>query len=92
MSEQTSSGAERLELRVQGVFDEDEARHLTEVLSRVAPRQRVRVHFHHVRLFHDHVVALLAHELASSYGRNIELVGLSQHQHRMLRYMTGTRH
>lgn len=86
------STAERLELRVQGVFDEDEARHLAEVLSRVAPRQRVRVHFHHVRHFHDHVVAMLAHELSASYGRNIELVGLSQHQHRMLRYMTGMEH
>jgi hypothetical protein len=92
MNEHPSSSAERLELRVQGVFDEDEARQLAEVLSRVAPRQRVRVHFHHVRHFHDHVVALLAHELAASYGRNIELVGLSQHQHRLFRYVTGTQH
>lgn len=91
MNEQGSAGAE-LEFRVQGVFDEEEARHLAEILSRVAPRQRVRVHFHHVRLFHDHVVAMLAHELSASYGRNIELVGLSQHQHRMLRYMTGRKH
>ncbi len=92
MNEHPSSSAERLELRVQGVFDEDEARQLAQVLSRVAPRQRVRVHFHHVRHFHDHVVAVLAQELAASYGRNIELVGLSQHQHRLFRYVTGTRH
>jgi hypothetical protein len=92
MKEHPITGAERLELRIQGVFDEDEARKLAEVLSRVAPRRRVRVHFHHVRLFQDHVVAVLAQELASTYGRNIELVGLSQHQHRMLRYLTGAHH
>ncbi len=90
MTERGSPSApQRLELQIDGVFDEEEARHLTHLLARFAPRQRVRVYFHHVRQFHDRVVAILARELSAPYGRNIELVGLSQHHLRVFRYMTG---
>ena len=82
------SPSPRLDLQVDGVFYEDEARHLASILARVAPWQRVRVYFHHVRQFHDRVMAMLAGELSAPYGRNIELVGLSRHHHRILRYMT----
>jgi hypothetical protein len=87
----STASAQRLDLQVDGVFDEEEARHLVSLLARFAPRQRVRVYFHHVRQFHDRVVALLVGELTAPYGRNIELAGLSQHQLRVLRYMTGSR-
>ncbi len=86
----SSSPPLRLDLRVDGVFDEEEARHLSGLLARFAPRQRVRVYFHHVRQFHDRVVAILARELTAPYGQNIELVGLSQHHLRVFRYMTGS--
>lgn len=80
-----------LDLHVSGVFDDEEARRLAEVVARVAPWERVRVHFHHVQLFHDHVVAILARELTAPYGRNIELIGLTRHLDRMLRYLMPAR-
>jgi hypothetical protein len=87
MLAQGSSKAAPLELQVGGVFDVEEAQRLAEIIARVAPWEPVRVHFHHVRQFHDHVLAILARELSAPYGRNIRLVGLSRHHDRMLRYM-----
>lgn len=82
------ASSKRIDLQVDGIFDEEEATRLVSVLARLAPWQRVRVHFHHVIQFHDRVVAMLARELSATYGRNIELVGLSRHQLRVLQYMT----
>ncbi len=88
MLERQGTAAERLELQVRGVFDEQDARHLLEILGRLAPRMRVRVHFHEARHVEDYVVAMLARQLAGPSARDIELVGLSQHHLRMLRYVT----
>jgi anti-anti-sigma regulatory factor len=70
-----------------GSFDAAEGRRLHDVLTELAPSVHVRVDFHEVRLFDDGAVARLSRELSSSYGSNVELVGLSEHHHRLLRYM-----
>ncbi len=72
---------------VHGTFDASDARRLHDVLAELAPSSRVRVDFHEVRLFDDSAVARLSRDLTGPYGANVELVGLSEHHHRLLRYM-----
>ncbi len=77
----------RTELVLHGSFDAAEARRLHDMLADLAPETQVRVDFHEVRLFDDFAVALLSRDLATAYASNISLVGLSEHHHRLLRYM-----
>jgi hypothetical protein len=70
-----------------GSFDAAEAHRLHELLSDLAPRGPVHVDFHEVRLFDDYAVALLSRDLTTSYAPNVSLGGLSEHHHRLLRYM-----
>jgi ABC-type transporter Mla MlaB component len=83
--------AGRLDLHLHGSFDRDDAYLLHALLSRVAPAHLVRVDFHEVRTLHDAALSLLARELAAPYGRHLELVGLSEHHHRLLRYIAVAR-
>ncbi len=83
----SNSPGARLDLQLHGSFDQAEASLLHAILARVAPLGPVRVDFHDVRTLHDVALSLLARDLAAPYGRNVELVGLSQHHHRLLRYI-----
>ena len=80
----------RTDIVLHGSFGAAEARRLHELLSDLAPAAQVRVDFHGVRLFDDYAVALLARDLATEYASNISLVGLSEHHHRLLRYMSAS--
>jgi anti-anti-sigma regulatory factor len=77
----------RTEVVLHGSFDASEERRLHELLADLAPCGPVRVDFHEVRLFDDYAVAQLARDLSAAYAPNVSLVGLSEHHHRLLRYM-----
>jgi anti-anti-sigma regulatory factor len=77
----------RTELVLHGSFDAGEAHRLHALLSDLAPGGPVRVDFHEVRLFDDFAIALLSRDLSTAFASNISLVGLSEHHHRLLRYM-----
>jgi anti-anti-sigma regulatory factor len=75
-------------LAVAGSFGVADARELHGLLSELAPDGHVIVDFHDVRVFDDSAIGDLGRELASPYGAHVELRGLSEHQHRLLQYMS----
>ena len=72
-------------LRLEGTFDTAEASRLHDTLAMVPAGTSVTVDFRQVRDCHDFAIALLAQEVAGVTGR-ISLMGLCQHQRRILRY------
>jgi anti-anti-sigma regulatory factor len=72
-------------LQLHGSFDAQDARELHEVLQAVDRDAHVTVDFREVRLFHDYAVAMLARDV--SRAPNVALLGLSEHHHRLLRYL-----
>ncbi len=84
MSIQAHEGTSGTVLQVDGAFDPDEADRLHLLLLALAPDRPVTLDFRAVRLFHDSAVARLARELGQ---RRVALLGLSEHHHRLLRYI-----
>ena len=71
-------------VEVHGAFDAAESERLRAVLRGIALEQPVTLDFHDVRRFDDAAVARLARDVAE---RHVALTGLSEHHHRLLRYM-----
>ncbi len=84
MSIQAHEGTSGTVVEVDGAFDPDEADRLHALLLDLEPDRPVTLDFRAVRLFHDLAVARLARELG---GRRVALLGLSEHHHRLLRYI-----
>jgi hypothetical protein len=70
-----------------GSFDATEAHRLLEVVAKLPRSARVSVDFHEARLVDDCAFATLAGHLSPDREPYVELVGLSNHLHRLLRYI-----
>ena len=75
---------------LRGSFDATEAHRLLDVLARLPASARVSVDFHETRLVDDCAFAMLADQAIAEHGPTVELVGLSRHLHRLLRYMASS--
>jgi len=73
-------------IRLSGAFDGLAARSLEVLLVRAESGERFRVDFTQVREFHDFGIAVLAQALTRSKA-HVTLLGLRQHQIRVLRYV-----
>ncbi len=71
---------------VAGTFGADDARELRRLLAELDPGGRVTVDFHDVRRLDDVAVSALGQGLGGG-GPQVELVGLSDHHRRLLRYV-----
>ena len=72
-------------ISLRGVFDGVAARHLEERLLRAVAGQQILVDLTQVREFHDFGVAVLGRALTHCRAE-VKLLGLRQHQVRVLRY------
>jgi hypothetical protein len=82
MSTRTSSAVE-----LDGVFDVEAAETLGRRIGEVKPGGALLVDFRRVRDFHDVGLARLARTiLGSRQSVELDVRGLREHQHRMLRY------
>lgn len=72
-------------IRLEGAFDCAAARRLHALVDGVPEGATLTLDFREVRLFHDSAIASLADALARH--PQAQLVGLSQHQYRLLRYV-----
>jgi hypothetical protein len=72
-------------LVVHGSFDRQDLAAVDRALAAIGPGGRVRIDLHEARACDDAAVAMLVRELQGS--RDVEVVGLSAHHHRLLRYM-----
>jgi len=81
-------------LRLDGVFDVPAARRVEKLLEKAKAGETVRLDLTHVREFHDFGIAVLAQALKHGKTCKVALLGLRQHQLRMLRYfgVDGTRY
>ncbi len=86
MSIQRHDGANGTVVELTGAFDPAEADRLHALLLELEPAMPVTLDFREVRLFHDLAVARLARELDGEH-RHVALLGLSEHHHRLLRYI-----
>ncbi len=73
-------------LELSGSFSTDEAERVREMIRALEPHRPVTIDFREVRLCHDTAVARLARDLVES-ERRVSLLGLSEHHHRLLRYI-----
>ncbi len=73
-------------LRVDGSFDASAAWELHDMLRMAAPGVPVTIDFRQVRRFDDVAVGILADDVTSA-PRLVSLLGLGQHQLRMLRFL-----
>jgi hypothetical protein len=73
-------------LRLEGVFDVPAARRVERMLERAKAGDAVRLDLTHVREFHDFGIAILAQALKHGGAVRVALLGLRQHQFRLLRY------
>ena len=72
-------------IRLAGVFDGRAARGLEAMLARADGSMRLRVDLTQVREFHDFGIAVLANAMTHCRAQ-VALLGLRQHQIRVLRY------
>ncbi len=86
MTVQVRNESKETVLMVQGTFNVADADSLHDALHELAPEKPVAVDFHQVRLFADFAVARLVQEIADRPG-HVTLIGLSEHHHRLLRYV-----
>jgi ABC-type transporter Mla MlaB component len=71
--------------RLSGAFDGLAARRLEAMLARAQPGDRLRIDLTKIREFHDFGIAVLAQALTRCKAQ-VTLLGLRQHQIRVLRY------
>jgi anti-anti-sigma regulatory factor len=76
---------------LRGSFDTAEAIRLLELVARIPRSATVFLDFHETSLVDDFALATLADRMAPEGGPHVELVGLSRHLHRLLRYMGADR-
>ncbi len=70
-------------IALEGVFDGAEADRVLALVSTLPRATRVRVDFHEVEFVDEFALTTFVAEAAAG----VELVGLSRHLHRLLRYM-----
>ena len=75
----------RVELQLSGTFDGASAWELARVLQ--GERGPVHIDFSQVASFNDYGLAVLANAVVQREDRSLHLVGLRQHQVRMLSYL-----
>jgi hypothetical protein len=80
------SEQERMEIRVEGIFDVPAAQSVVRACERAEGPRRVLIDMTRVREFHDFALAVLAHGIARRRER-VTLQGLGDHQRRMLAYL-----
>ncbi|HUK62063.1 MAG TPA: STAS domain-containing protein [Dongiaceae bacterium] len=85
IAEQRKEGG-RTVIVLRGSFDATEAHRLLEFVASLPRSARVSVDFHEASLVDDFALATLAAEVAHE-GPHVELVGLSEHLYRLLRYL-----
>ncbi len=73
-------------LALNGSFGPAEEERLQAMLRTFDPERPITIDFREVRLFHDLAVARLARDIGE-LNRHVSLVGLSEHHHRLLRYI-----
>jgi hypothetical protein len=73
-------------LELNGSFGPAEEERLQTLLRSLDPKKPVTIDFREVRLFHDLAVARLARDIGD-LERRVSLIGLSEHHHRLLRYI-----
>jgi hypothetical protein len=81
----TRAGVDATVLVVHGSFDRQGLTAIDRAIAGLGPGARVRIDLHEARACDDAAVAMLARELQGK--RDVEVVGLSDHHHRLLRYM-----
>ncbi len=86
IAEQRKEGG-RTVIVLRGSFDATEAHQLLEFVAHLPASAQVSVDFHEASLVDDFALATLAAEMASEKGPRVELVGLSRHLYRLLRYL-----
>ncbi len=86
MSIEAHDGANGTVVELHGAFDPEEADRLHALLLELEPEKPVTLDFRAVRLFHDLAVARLAREIGDA-RRHVAILGLSEHHHRLLRYI-----
>ncbi len=70
-----------------GAFDSSEALRVLDIVSSLPASERVRVDFHETRRVDDFAFASFAGEVAPDERARVELVGISRHLERLLRYL-----
>ena len=73
-------------LQVNESFGPREEERLNTVLQHLDPERPITIDFREVRQFHDLAVARLARDIVALH-RDVSLIGLSEHHHRLLRYI-----
>ncbi len=73
-------------VHVEGIFDAAAARRVRDALATAGPGDALAIDLTHVRELHDVGVAMLAEALRATLAR-VAVMGLTQHQRRMLRYL-----
>ncbi|OFX25459.1 MAG: hypothetical protein A2V77_15395 [Anaeromyxobacter sp. RBG_16_69_14] len=86
MTVQVRNESRETVLVLEGTFGAADADSLHGALHDVARERPVAIDFHQVRLFDDFAVARLVTEIADRPG-HVTLIGLSEHHHRLLRYV-----
>ena len=73
-------------LVLNGVFDEEAARFVSETVARLGMDEVVVIDCRSIHDFHDSALGVLASALKQGEGR-VEIQGLCEHQRRLLRYL-----
>jgi anti-anti-sigma regulatory factor len=76
-----------LVLVVHGAFDRQGTQDVEAAVAELGPGARVTIDLHDVRVCDDAAVAQLARDLSEDLAASVELVGLSEHHWRLLRYL-----
>ena len=76
-----------LVLVVHGSFDRQDTQDVEAAVAELGPGTRVTIDLHDVRVCDDAAVAKLARDLSCDLAASVELVGLSEHHWRLLRYL-----
>jgi hypothetical protein len=74
-------------VQVEKIFDVAAALRLREAIARVPPDRPVLLDFSHTRECHDFALAALVHAVATMGRTGVMTRGLSEHHHRILRYL-----
>jgi anti-anti-sigma regulatory factor len=77
----------RVVLVVHGSFDRQDTRDVEAAVEGLGPGARVTIDLRDVRVCDDAAVAKLARDLTDDLALNVELLGLSDHHRRLLRYL-----
>jgi hypothetical protein len=86
MKIETPAGSSGTVVALEGHFGTAEADRLHAALQQLAPDRPLTIDFRAVRVFHDSAVVRIATDLASGHGMHVNVLGLSEHHWRLLRY------